>query len=324
MAYSRNVYIKAKQELAKRKNRAESEQKQRHDELCLKFPEILLLEREMAKTGADAVKAIGMGADAVKYIDKISEINLACQKRREEILLDNGYPADYLTVSYTCPHCRDTGLRGEYYCDCYKQLTKAIAFDELSRSSPMKLSSFDTFFINYYPNTLDSKTGVVPREHMENILNYCRIYARDFSLSSPSLLMYGKTGLGKTHLSLAIAREAVEKGYAVIYNSVPNIMNKLEKEHFGKNPSGDDTLEMLSNCDLLILDDLGAEFQTSFTVSALYNIINNRLLSSLPTVISTNLDPRELEEKYTQRIASRFVGTYISLGFCGNDVRQMK
>ena len=101
-------------------------------------------------------------------------------------------------------------------------------------------------------------------------------------------------------------------------------MNKLEREHFGKDRTGEDTMEMLSRCDLLILDDLGAEFQTSFTVSALYNIINNRLLSSLPTIISTNLDPKALEEKYTERIASRFIGSYINLGFCGNDVRQVK
>ncbi len=324
MGYDKKIYIKAKQEMAKRKQRAESEQKVRHDEVCLKIPEILQLEREMARTGAEAVRAIGMGADAQQYIDKLSEQNLKAQARREQLLKENGYEKDYLKIKYTCEKCRDTGLCDEYICDCFDKLVKSLAFDELCRSSPMKLSSFDSFRTEYYPNTLDATTGVVPREHMKNILHFCRLYAEKFTTESQSLLMYGKTGLGKTHLSLAIAGEAVKKGYAVVYDSTPNIMNRLEKEHFGKNYAGDDTLEMLTSCDLLILDDLGAEFQTSFTVSCLYNIVNNRLLSSLPTIISTNLDPKELEEKYTQRIASRFVGTYINLGFCGTDIRQIK
>lgn len=324
MGYDKRIYAKAKRELANRKNKAESEQKARRDEVYLKIPEIAELEREIARTGAEAVKAIGMGAEAEKYIEKISAVNLKAQAKREQLLRENGYDTDYLQIKYSCDKCRDTGLRGAYVCDCFDKLVKKIAFDELSRSSPMKLSSFSSFQTKYYPDTLDPTTGVIPKEHMTNILRFCKLYAEKFTTDSQSLLMYGKTGLGKTHLSLAIAGEAVNKGYAVVYDSTPNIMNRLEKEHFGKNQSGDDTLEMLSSCDLLILDDLGAEFQTSFTVSCLYNIINNRLLSSLPTIISTNLDPKELEEKYTQRIASRFVGTYINLGFCGNDVRQIK
>ncbi|MDD6022556.1 MAG: ATP-binding protein [Oscillospiraceae bacterium] len=324
MGYDKKIYAEAKRQLALRKQKAESGQKARHDEICLKFPEILRLEREMAKTGAEAVRAIGMGADAQKYIDEISAQNLRAQRLREKILTENGYDKDYLKVQYTCEKCRDTGLCGAYVCDCYNKLVKQIAFEELSRSSPMKLSTFESFKVKYYPDELDPTTGVVPREHMTNILHFCRLYAAKFSTDSQSLLMYGKTGLGKTHLSLAIAGEAVNKGFAVIYDSTPNIMNRLESEHFGRSSPGGDTLGMLSSCDLLILDDLGAEFQTSFTVSCLYNIVNNRLLSSLPTIISTNLDPRELEEKYTQRIASRFVGTYINLGFCGNDIRQIK
>ena len=324
MAYSKKIHLKAKQILAERKDTAEREQKLRHDEVCLKFPEILAAEKEMARTGAEAVKAIGMGADAEAYIEKISKINLAAQSLRERILTENGYDKDYLKTKYTCEECRDTGTHDGLICDCYRKLTKSLAFEELSRSSPMQLSSFADFNTRYYPETTDPATGVVPREHMSNILRFCQVYANDFTPKSPSLLMYGKTGLGKTHLSLAIAGAVIDKGYAVIYDSAPNIMNKLEREHFGKAQTGEDTMEMLSRCDLLILDDLGAEFQTSFTVSALYNIINNRLLSSLPTIISTNLDPKALEEKYTERIASRFIGSYINLGFCGNDVRQVK
>ena len=159
---------------------------------------------------------------------------------------------------------------------------------------------------------------------MENVLEYCQDWARYFTRKSQGLIMLGKTGLGKTHLSLAIAGTVIDRGYNVYYGSVPNIMNKLEKEHFGRNPSDENLLDELCECDLLILDDLGAEFSTQFTVSCIYNIINSRILSGKPTIISTNLTPNELEDKYTQRITSRIIGSYVSLKFMGRDIRQIR
>ena len=161
---------------------------------------------------------------------------------------------------------------------------------------------------------------------MKEILDFCRDYAADFATDSPSLLLYGATGLGKTHLSLAIASEAVKKGYGVIYGSAQNLMSRLEKEHFssGRNSEYEGSEQALLECDLLIIDDLGAEFSTQFTVAELYNIINTRIMSRLPVIISTNLTPDGLEQKYTQRITSRIIGNYITLYLCGKDIRQIK
>ena len=157
---------------------------------------------------------------------------------------------------------------------------------------------------------------------MESVLNYCKEYAADFSRRSPSLLLYGKTGLGKTHLSLAIAGKAVEEGYGVIYSSAQNLFNKLEKDKFGK--ADTNTEETILDCDLLIIDDLGAEFTTQFTVSALYNIVNSRELEGKPTIISTNLMPEQLTKAYGERIASRILSNYVMLYFDGSDIRQIK
>ena len=153
---------------------------------------------------------------------------------------------------------------------------------------------------------------------------YCKNYADNFSLKSPSLILYGATGLGKTHLSLAIAGEVIGKGFGVIYGSAQNLLNRLENEKFGRSGQDGDTLSLLLECDLLILDDLGAEFSTAFTLSAIYNIINSRMLASLPTIISTNLEPGELDKKYDQRIASRILGSFTPVYFCGRDIRQLK
>lgn len=324
LAYSREIFAKAEEELRRRRAAAENERKARHDEVCLKFPEILEYEREMARTGAEAVKAIGMGKNAAEFIDRISKANLRSQELRKKILTDNGYAPDYLDINYTCKKCEDTGYNGQLRCECYHELVKKYAFDELNLSSPMKLSSFESFRLDYYPERIDPNTGVVPREHMSHIFDFCRSYANGFSASSRSLLLTGRTGLGKTHLSLAIAGEVTQKGYSVIYDSTQNILNKIEREHFNRAASSEDTLSAVCNCDLLILDDLGSEFQTSFTLSSIYTIINNRMLLTLPTIISTNLSSQALEEKYGERVASRIAGNYICLGFCGNDIRQLK
>ena len=267
-----------------------------------------------------------MGENAQQFIEELAKKNLASQQRRKDILKEHGYPEDYLDAEYTCKKCRDTGFIGGVMCDCYKALLRDTALAELNELSPSARSTFESFNINYYPDTVDPTTGINPRSRMKEILDFCRDYAADFATDSPSLLLYGATGLGKTHLSLAIASEAVKKGYGVIYGSAQNLMSRLEKEHFssGRNSEYEGSEQALLECDLLIIDDLGAEFSTQFTVAELYNIINTRIMSRLPVIISTNLTPDGLEQKYTQRITSRIIGNYISLYFCGKDIRQIK
>ena len=141
---------------------------------------------------------------------------------------------------------------------------------------------------------------------------------------SPSLLFSGSTGLGKTHLSLAIAREVIEKGYGVLYVSSQNLLSAIEKEHFDRDGKRTDTLELASNCDLLILDDLGAEFQTQFTQSTIYNLLNTRMIKRLPFIISTNLTLQNIEKLYTERVVSRLLGSCRVYRFYGKDVRHIQ
>jgi DNA replication protein DnaC len=266
-----------------------------------------------------------MGENAQSFIDSLSKKNLEMQEKRKLLLARAGLPEDYLKIKYTCEKCRDTGYVGGWRCECYSDLVRALAFKELCSDAPLEACTFENFKQSYYPKAIDENTGISPQKRMGEILSFCKSYAEDFGTDSPSLLMYGATGLGKTHLSLAIAGRAIGEGYGVIYGSAQNILLKLERERFSRvNENMGESEQALLDCDLLVLDDLGAEFSTSFTVSVIYNIINTRLLKGLPTIISTNLGPEELEEKYTQRITSRIIGNYISLLFCGKDIRQIK
>lgn len=324
MRYDSSVYEKAEKELAARRSKAEKERELHHSEVIEKFPEIAELERQMAVCGLEAAKAIGMKKGrSEEFIEHLKNHNLSAQRRRAEILKQAGYPDDYLETKYSCPVCRDTGVIEGRMCPCYKNLVRTIAYDRLSRISPITVSTFEDFSLDYYPEA-PLESGVVPRRLMAGNYRYCKNYADDFSLRSPSLILYGATGLGKTHLSLAIAGEVINKGFGVIYGSAQNLLNRLENEKFGRSGQDGDTMSLLLECDLLILDDLGAEFSTAFTLSAIYNIINSRMLSSLPTIISTNLEPGELDKKYDQRIASRILGSFTPVYFCGRDIRQLK
>ena len=139
-----------------------------------------------------------------------------------------------------------------------------------------------------------------------------------------NLMLMGQTGLGKTHLSLAIANVAIGRGLSVEYGTAYNILSDLQNENFGRTGNLQYTEERVLHTDLLILDDLGTEYTSAYTVACLYNIINTRILCSRPTVISTNLGFDELAQKYDQRITSRIAGAYSRLVLVGNDIRYIK
>lgn len=245
------------------------------------------------------------------------------QKQKKEILVQNGYDEDALAVKYYCPACSDTGYIDNRMCTCHKEILKELERASLRKIAPLDSCTFDTFDVRYYPDEI-MENGVNPREKAEKILEQCRYYAQSFNAHSPSLMFMGGTGLGKTHLSLAIANVAINKGYSVIYGSSFNILSDLKNESFGKADDLNYTEYDVLGTDLLIIDDLGTEYRNQYNVACLYNIINTRILKKKPTIISTNVDFDDLSESYDQRITSRIAGEYSTLTLEGNDIRYIK
>jgi DNA replication protein DnaC len=251
--------------------------------------------------------------------------NTAAQAELARLLRENGLPADYLQVKYACAACRDTGYDRGRRCACFTDLLQSLAYRELCMDTPLERCGFDNFSLEYYSTAPDPVTGVIPRKKMEEHLRFCMRYAESFGPRSPNLLFTGPTGLGKTHLSLAIARAALAGGHTVVYGAAQNLLGRLEREHFaryGEQPG--DAEQTLLGCGLLVLDDLGAEFSTSFTQSSIYNLINTRLMAQKPMIVSTNLGVPQLNEKYGERVTSRIIGSYTTLRFFGADIRQAK
>ncbi len=309
-----DIFDKAQAIMTTRRRNAISENDRRIAEINKKLPQIKEINDVLFSTGKELINIISNGKkeDIQQKIEKLKSDNIQAQAMARSILASNGYPEDYLDVHYSCTVCHDTGYCGSSFCNCFKKLCGKLSADELNKSAQLKLSNFDSFSLSYYKGD-DYFT-------MQRILEFTEQYAETFTPQADSILMFGDTGLGKTHLSLAIANKVLEKGYSVIYDSAINILRNIEKEHFSRDHSSE-MIDLVMNTDLLILDDLGTEYETAFYNATIYNIINTRLNSNHPTIISTNLNFDGIKKRYENRVVSRIISIYKCLAFKGKDVR---
>ncbi|MBR2954903.1 MAG: ATP-binding protein, partial [Ruminococcus sp.] len=219
------IFDKAHAILSQRRAKAIAENDRRIAEINEKIPEIKEINDALNNTGKELIRIISeaKGADVSEKIEQVKRNNLGAQEVAEQLLSANGYPSDYLAMNYSCPKCGDTGYINGIFCDCFNRLTAKLTTEALNQKAQLSLSSFNTFSLDFY------KGGDYAA--MERILSFTKNYAAQFSRNSESILIFGNTGLGKTHISLAIANEVLKKGYSVIYDSTMNILRDIEKEH---------------------------------------------------------------------------------------------
>lgn len=325
MAYPREIVETSRGILNGRRERAELALNQRRLRISRLAPHILQLEREIASTSARIAGAVLSGEDVQQKLAQIREFNLSKQQALKAALTAAGLASDALEIQYHCPVCKDTGNDNGKLCDCARQLQKGLMYERLGAVSQLADSRFENFSLHYYSDAPSGDSPVTERAVMQKALLECTKYAAGFSPSSPSLLLIGAPGLGKTHLSIAIACAAIEKGFDVLYVPFHTLLTKLEAARFGKTSEEfQDYLSPALSCELLILDDLGSEFSTSFSTAVLYDIINTRQMQGAPTIINTNLKQNELSARYGERIRSRLLGCYRIIPFAGSDIRLQK
>lgn len=323
MGYGREIHERANDVLGLRRQKAKAEMNARREKIIMELPAVKDMEAALTHIGVSTARAVFAGGDTKTELEKMRESSLKLQAELKALLATKGYTPEDLEEKNQCPQCKDYGYIDGKMCTCMKKLLRDISYDEINSRSPLPLdrSDFKSFDLSYYSTS--RQNGVVPRERMESILKKCREYAENFSPNSPSILMEGGTGLGKTHLSLAIASRVIDLGYGVIYGSAPDIVVILEHEKF-RNDSDSALKKRLETCDLLILDDLGTEFQSSFSHAAIYNLINTRMMRSKPTIINTNLSMAEMKKSYSDRLVSRLIGDNLYMKFFGEDIRMLK
>lgn len=324
MAYSETVLRNAKARLADLRQREDDRAYRRTEGIYAQYPRLreidMLLRASVAKVVA-ATFAQGNVAEAVK---KAKEENLALQQERAELLKVAGLREEDLEAKPICEHCGGSGYMGEKMCSCLHDLCREEQKKELS-SLLGGQETFERFNLSLYPAEKDAEYGVSPRVVMTKVYDRCVEYVKHFSQKGGNLLFSGATGLGKTFLSACIARGVAEQGYSVVYDTAGKLFADFETAKFyADGAEREDYTRKYLQCDLLIIDDLGTEMVTQFTQSALYQVVNTRLMEGRATLISTNLTSREIEAKYPPQIASRLLGSYELLLFLGNDLRRMK
>ena len=318
MAYNRENYRRIRAEFEQKNMQAKQAAEERRAELHRRFPEIAEIDRTLSQTGMRIFSEAMRGShDLDKRIHKLRCEIEELVAIREQILKSKGYPADYSAVHYDCEKCMDTGFVNGKMCDCFRRALILAGYESSGIGKLLHKQSFETFDLSYYKKD--------PEElcEMKDNLDICRRYVKDFGKDQQqNLLLFGNTGLGKTHLSTAIAKELIEHGFDVIYITAFTLFSEFEQEHFGRNSDID--TQKFFRCELLIIDDLGTEAITKFTVSCLYNLLNTRLNTDHATIINTNLSHAEMLKLYSDRIVSRILGEYIPLKFSGRDIRLQK
>lgn len=316
MSFSRKCIVLVNDEFEEKRLKNEAERQKRLDLVYSKSAEIQEIDKELSRTGVSIMGCALGGKDKLQEnLENLKERNLALQERRAVLLAELGFDKDYTDLKYDCELCQDWGAYDGKICSCYKSRLIEEQFKLSGLFALAKEQSFDTFSLDFYEN----------KDEMSSLLSYAENYVKDFSTVKDNLLFVGGTGLGKTHLSTAIAGALIKKGYNVIYETAQNIFFDFENDRFIDRFGGDEPVSgKYLDCDLLIIDDLGAENITAFSVSCLYNIINTRLNKKLPIIASTNFSSQEIRKKYHDRITSRLFSDFTIKMFKGTDIRRLK
>lgn len=321
MAYSAQVLRRARARLEQAKLERERENEAHRAAAYERYPRLREIDRELQQSMAELAIAF-LKKDSEETLGAIRTRNQTLQAERNWILEAGEFEDGYLDDTPVCTRCGGTGYDGSQMCSCLRELCRQEQKKELTSLLGSGRESFDTFRLDVYSDVYDPKLGTSPRELMRSNLNICKKYAAGFSAASGSLLFSGATGLGKTFLSACIARQIADRGFSVMYETAIRLFGDFETEKFGAQGGDGSLTRKYFDCDLLIIDDLGTEMTTQFTVSALYSVLNTRMMEGKPILISTNLLPEALETRYSPQIASRIVGTFRLIKFAGDDLRR--
>lgn len=315
MSYSPEVYTEIKNEYERRRLAVRTEQEQRIGEVRRAVPGMEELEQVLGATGMRIMNAL-KEKDGGKAFSAVRKETEALVKKREALLEVHGYPKDYCDPRFQCALCGDTGYIEGKMCPCLRDALFAAQAKLSGLGKLLESQRFENFSLKYYPD----------QQEAGEILSCCRHFADICVSEGANLLLMGGTGLGKTHLSTAIAYQVMRSFHSVIYESAPNIMADFQYERFERG-FGDGSpvrTEKYFGADLLIIDDLGSELVNQFTVSTLYNLINTRLVNRRAILINTNLSPKEMSALYDSRIISRILGEFTVLSLSGQDIRRQK
>ncbi len=318
-------YVSEIIELREQRKRAELEE--RRAEVFARLPRIRDIEKQFDATGISLINSVLDGScRPEEAVQRIMEENRAANAEKRRLLHENGYGEEYIEPRVVCEKCADRGFVGGKVCSCVKAELNKKLLSEANFTEKLSSQTFESFRFDCYSDVIDPNFGFSPLTNIKSVYALCLDFAENFRTTDKNLFFTGGCGLGKTYLSSAIANRLIANGEDVLYLSANSLFPILEDLHFNRETSEGNRylVSHAADCDLLILDDLGAEFVTPFTAAELFRIINGRLLNNKKTIISTNMSLDEMKARYSERICSRITGNFEIVGFFGEDIRKKR
>lgn len=318
MAISNSQFDAIMREYEKKRENSRHEMEAHKATVYAKIPEYKELEVKITDIALEsAAKYFEGDKAAIEEMKKQMEL---ITKRQEELLVANDFPIDYIKEKHVCPDCEDTGYINDKKCHCLRQEILKVLYKQSNIEEMLRRENFDTLEYDYYDDAdLDMMKGIVSE---------CKNFVKNFDDSYENILLFGNVGVGKTFLTNCITKELIESGHSVIYFTSIRLFDTLSesvfKRDYDEEDERDDVLDNVFSCDLLIIDDLGTENINSFVASRLFDILNERNIREKSTVISTNLTPDKIAERYSERNFSRIIGNYKPLNPDISDIRIKK
>jgi len=288
-------------------------------EISEEIPEVIGIENQIASLSLNMSLNIMRNKNNLQdYIKNVKEQITKLRIRKSELLVANGYSSDYLETHYTCNKCKDTGFIKNTRCSCYKKHLVNVLYKNSDINYLLKTNNFENFNFEYFSPQKSITEPKSPRENIKKIMSTAWNFIEQFPNTDENLLFFGKAGTGKSFLANCIAKELLDKGYMVVYRTAVELINNLKQSRF----NGEVDLEdLLIDCDLLIIDDLGTESLNEFSKIELFNLLNRKLLKRKNMIISTNFSLEDLARTYSERTSSRLLGNFTLCKFYGHDIR---
>lgn len=297
----------------------------RREEIYQHLPAYAMMEEEIVSLSMEEAKKQLLEDESSLAQTKAAIHSLIASK--QDLLISNGYPKDYLEEIYDCVDCKDTGYIEGKKCHCFRQAEIDLLYTQSNVKNILESENFDTFRFDFYNDAyIDATTGQNSLALAKNAFDVCLHFTQNFDSEFENLLLYGSVGVGKTFLTHCVAKSLLETGHSVIYFTAHQLFDTLAEQKFDTQST--DTIPEayahILDCDLLIIDDLGTELTNSFVASQLFLCINERFLRKKSTMISTNLSLGKISETYSERTFSRLSGNYKLIKLTGEDIRRKK
>ena len=320
MSLTREQYDEIMRGYMQKQSRRHQLSLQRRDEIYAKIPEYRRLSDQVSEVAVGYLHSrLGDKRDngSAAPLSVRPELDSIAARKRQ-LLVDNGYPEDYLNVRPECPYCEDTGFVGGRKCRCFRQKEIEVLYSHSHLGELVREQNFDLLKESYYQGDDLARFRIAAAA--------CRRMAAEFDTVFRNLYLYGTVGTGKSFLSICVAKEVLESGHSVLYFSAAALFDKLSMYSFDPRTREElrDFTSDLYGCDLLIIDDLGTELTNQFISAQLFTCLNERHMNRKSTVISTNLSLKEMQSRYSDRVFSRITNDYELYKLTGSDIRILK